>query len=261
MQKNGDENTQRELTSVVMSIAELFTYFIEKVKICVRHYGDIHWLKLHSEIQLNQLRPGELFILTDFAATMNLGANEKLNCATDCHTVAVNFVCLHNCRTVQVRNSDTNAMEEIDFFTVDVHHGMAETFSKSKKCDHVMHLSTLRALIEHYTHLFLNQDPTNLLRCIFLGTDNAPGQYRCVQAFIATAMSNVEIRHCLAVPANFKGVHDAVGKDVEQHVKNLENRGIRSATAFNAFKNCIRYGLEKNDGNTEWKKCELEGDK
>jgi len=80
-------------------------------------------------------------------------------------------------------------------------------------------------------------------------TDHAPVQYRCQQNFVKAASitrhhKGIQITHCLAVPDNFKGYHNAVGKDPAQMVKSLELVGIRSPNAEAVFKNCFER-LEK----------------
>jgi len=44
---------------------------------------------------------------------------------------------------------------------------------------------------------------------------------------IAERHKGIQVTHCLEVPDNFKGYHDAVGKDLAQMVKCLELVGIR----------------------------------
>lgn len=57
----------------------------------------------------------------------------------------------------------------------------------------------------------------------------------------------------------FKGPHDAVGTDVKEGIKKLEFLGIRSPTAYAAFKNCIDY-FDKSEDYTRWKELEKNGD-
>ena len=58
-----------------------------------------------------------------------------------------------------------------------------------------------------------------------------------------------------SVPDNFKGNHDAVGKDPAHLVRSLELVGTRSPTAQKVFENCLKK-LEKTQDATAWKKYE-----
>jgi len=78
------------------------------------------------------------------------------------------------------------------------------------------------------------------LRYLIIWTDNAPHQYRCRQNFIKVASvierhPGIKLTHRLAVVDNFKGVHDAVGKDPAHLVRKLELVGKRSPTASTKF--------------------------
>ena len=64
----------------------------------------------------------------------------------------------------------------------------------------------------------------------------------------------------MAVVDNFKGYHDAVGKDPAHLVRTLELAGIRSPTAFKVFENCFQR-LQKTDEDTEWRMLEANKDK
>ena len=102
-------------------------------------------------------------------------------------------------------------------------------------------------------------------------TDNAPGQYCCRQNFLQVASfqerhkpnlrhtCGVSLTHRLAVPDNFKGNHDSVGKDSAIKVRMLEQMGIRSPTAFHVFCN-MKYHLERSREKSDWLKWEREGD-
>ena len=58
---------------------------------------------------------------------------------------------------------------------------------------------------------------------------------------------------------NFKGFHDAIGKDPAQMTKMLELIGIRSPNAEAVFKNCYQR-LQKTREQTEWRGYELNRD-
>jgi hypothetical protein len=62
----------------------------------------------------------------------------------------------------------------------------------------------------------------------------------------------IKMSHRLAVVDNFKGIHDAVGKDPAHLVRGLELMGIRSANAYQVFINCSRC-LQRTEDETKWK--------
>lgn len=257
--KTNKANMQRELTSTSMSFGDLITHFIDTTSLYVRHYGEIVWTRRQWKIQQRNLPRDTLIIQTDFAATPNLAANEKLNCATDSHAVIDNFVCLYGREDVTVTDKDNGDKETVVVFTVDVHHFLAETFSKGKKNDHAMHNACLDALIKHYKSVWEERFGVPL-RVVIVRTDNAPHQYRCRHTIMYVAMSDIIIMHYLAVPSQFKGTHDQVGKDLKWLITKLEADGIRSPDAFTAFVNCIEEGYEKRYGDTEWKEYKDDGD-
>ena len=65
----------------------------------------------------------------------------------------------------------------------------------------------------------------------------------------------IEFVHFLAVPDNFKGFHDAVGKDPARKIKELEKIGIRLSTAFKVFVNCDQH-LTRTEDDTNWARYE-----
>ena len=152
---------------------------------------------------------------------------------------------------------------DLEVFDVDVHHYFEETYSSGKKTDHAMHNVCLDNTISLYRKEFQKRYNREL-KNVIVWTDNAPTQYRCRQNFLKVASvaerhKGIQITHRLAVVDNFKGVHDAVGKDCAQLIKNLELIGIRSPNAEAVFKNCYER-LEKSDEHTEWKGYEKEKD-
>lgn len=257
--KTNKANMQRELTSTTMSFGDLITHFIDTTSVYVRHYGEIVWTCRQWKNQQRNLPRDTLIIQTDFAATPNLTATEKLNSATDSHAVIDNFVCLYGREDVTVTDKENGHTETVVVFTVDVHHFLAETFSKGKKNDHAMHNACLDALIKHYKSVWVERFGVEL-RVVIVRTDNAPHQYRCRHAIMYVAMSDIIIMHYLAVPSQFKGTHDQVGKDLKWLITKLEADGIRSPDAFTAFTNCIEEGYEKRYGDTEWKEYKDDGD-
>ena len=216
----------------------------------------------------SRLEPDTLLIFTDFAAVMCLRAFQTKNSSVDGHCINDNFVCIYNRRSVGVKEkSGTNDCEfvsindTVQIFTVDVYHFFAETISKGKNKVHAMHNICLNKLVEMYKVIF--REKLNVeLKFIIVWTDNAPHQYCCRQNFIKIAFFDerhpgIKIIHRLAVVDNFKGFHDAVGKDPAHLVRTKELEGVRSPTGLAVFENCKEL-LKKTA--TKWKRYEESND-
>ena len=267
---NGVQNTQKELHPEEMTIQKLVDLFMAKVIECIPHYQEICWMNIMMELDLDYLPVDTLLIFTDFAAMMALRAFQTKNSSVDGHCVNDNFVCMYNKRQVVTKNKmKKNEVEagvgekSIRIFTVDVHHFFAETISKGKKADHVMHNIALDAIINHYKAVFETEMGTTL-KFVRTWTDNAPGQYRCRQNFIKVASIcechfGIHFTHRLAVVENFKGVHDGYGKGPSHLVRSLELQGIRSANAKAVFANCTER-LQRSKADTKWQQHEMNND-
>jgi hypothetical protein len=226
-------------------------------------------MKLMRDLDFSRLPDDTLLIFTDFAAVMALRALETKNSSVDAHCVNDTFVLVWKKRNVRVQGTkkDENGHEvDIDemlrIFTVDVEHFFAETLKKGKKSDHAMHNVCLNAIITKYKAIFDKEMPTPL-RHVIIWTDNAPTQYRCRQNFIKVASvaerhPDIRITHRLAVPDNFKGVWDGLGKDPVLNVKRLEKESTRSPDAETVFVNSL--GIEKTAEQTCWAGYEEKGD-
>lgn len=257
--------TQKELQSVELTIKELSVHFEKQLKKCIPHYQEILWMDHLMDTDLSQLPEDGAVMFTDFASTMDLRASQAVNSSIDGHAINCTVVILYNRRTVDVKEKKMENDIEIEtttgvqIFTVDVIHAFAPTISKGKKNDHQCHNTVFDDVIRTYKQKFESEGRT--LRHITVWTDNAPNQYRCRQNFIKTASiaerhPDIQITHRLAVVSNFKGVWDAYGKAAKYIVRLLELEGVRSATAFAVFKNCVEH-LEKSTG---WAEYERTGD-
>jgi hypothetical protein len=69
---------------------------------------------------------------------------------------------------------------------------------------------------------------------------------------------NIQMIHRLAVVDQFKGNHDAVGKDPARAIRAMELSGKRTASAKDVFVNCRV--LEKSRDDTKWSVMEQRGD-
>jgi len=269
--KDGSVGTKLlELKPKNLTIRDLVKNLQSQIELCIPHYQEICWMRHLMETDFKRLPPGTLLIFTDFASSMALRAFQTVNSSVDGHAVNDNFVCIYNRRTTTVKDKkkgengeEVETEDSIEIFTVDVHHFFGETISKGKKNDHAMHNVGFDDLTNTYKQIFIDKMGVPLEN-IIIWTDNAPNQYRCRQNFLKVASieerhPGIRVTHRLAVPHNFKGNHDAVGKDPAQIVKKLELIGIRSPTAYKVFENCFKY-LEKTDEVTQWKEYEKTGD-
>ncbi len=148
--KKGKDNTQRELTSTIMTVAELLDSFEEKLKICITHIQEIRWMKFLQDTDFTKLSPGTILIFTDYAALMALRALETKNSSVDAHAIVANFVVFSNKRVVKVKGKkkgedckEVDIEEEVTISNVDVTHYFAEMFERGKKNDHAILLCTM----------------------------------------------------------------------------------------------------------------------
>jgi hypothetical protein len=266
----GEQNTQRELSSERWTIEKLVNEFERMLEICITHCQEIRWIRHIQQTDFSRLPKNTILIFTDFAASMALRAAETKNSSADAHAVNDNFVVVYNKRSVTLETNKIRSgiveLEEADrvpltIWTCDVHHFFAETMSKGKKNDHAMHNTSLDALIKHYIPVF--ESIGTSLEVAIIWSDNAPYQYRCRQNFMKIATveerhPGIKFIHRLAVVDQFKGNHDAVGKDPARLIRSLELSGIRSENGRMVFKNCHR--LEKRGEDSEWLELERRKD-
>eukprot|EP00956_Cyclotella_meneghiniana_P028855 scaffold68305_cov22-Cyclotella_meneghiniana.AAC.1 len=266
----GEQNTQRELADERWTIERLVDEFKMMLEVCVKHCQEIRWIRHIQQTDFTRLPPNTLLIFTDFAASMALRAAEAKNSSVNAHAVNDNFVVVYNKRTVKLKERkkrkhievlNEDEQEDLTIWTCDVHHFFAESMSKGKKNDHAMHNTSLDAVIKKYAEVF--ETLGNKLEVVIVWSDNAPTQYRCRQNFIQVASveerhPGIVIIHRTAVVDQFKGNHDAVGKDAAVLVRSLELAGIRSPNAEMVFVNCHR--LETRHEESEWHDYEIRGD-
>jgi len=100
--KNGKDNTQQELTSKVMTVAQLIDHFVKLLHICIPHIQEIRWIKHLQDTDFTKMSPGTILIFTDYAALMALRARQAKNSSVDAHAICDNFVILWNKRVVNV---------------------------------------------------------------------------------------------------------------------------------------------------------------
>jgi hypothetical protein len=260
--KKGKHNAQKELTPVFKNFPDLIDYFLSTVQRCIPHHVNVIWQYIQTDVILSQLREDEAYVSTDFAATADLCAVEKLNSSTNAHCNICNMLVIYNKREVMVKTILKNGSEICEMITVydvNVYHSLAETFEKGKKNDHVMHTATLNHVLERTSRKFIERDPTKPLKRVIIHTDNCPSQYRCRQTLMHTAVSDLQITHNFAVVGNFKGPHDAVRKDVKEVIMKRELEGNRSKDGLDAFRTCDHYFREVRE-QPQWKVHEAKND-
>jgi len=91
-QTKGQQNTQRELCSVEMTVSDLVDKYIESLKECIPHYQEICWLRILQLTDFARLPKNTLLIFTDFAASMCLRAFQTKNSSVDGHAVNDNVL-------------------------------------------------------------------------------------------------------------------------------------------------------------------------
>ena len=251
---NGQQNTQLELTDKTMTRNEFLDHFKECLAECKPHHHNIKWTNWVKDHDIRTLADDACIILTDFGATTNLKAIETLNCATDAHLVCCNAVVLSKRRTVITRNGED--AEEVQIYTCKHYHFLAGTETKGKKADHAMSRVCVDQIID-------DMKEEGITTFIYW-TDNAPHQYKCRQTFFADASvterhgEGIKIIHRFAVVSQFKGPHDAAGKDIGRTLAKLEKKGIRSPNAYRAFVNLnAEFNSERNGVKRKnWKELE-----
>ena len=96
-------------------------------------------MRIITDICFATLGPGATLIFTDCAAVLALRAFEAKNSSADGHAVNDNFVIIRKrrkCTIQEKKKTDGNEIieeKELNIFTVNVHHFIAETTLKGKK--------------------------------------------------------------------------------------------------------------------------------
>lgn len=259
--------TQSELQDENMPISQLITEFKKKLNDCRPHYQMMRWVALCEKIMMDTLPADAIAQKVDFGAVIDLYAEQKLNCNVNNHANVENSVTYSNHRTVtvQVDKRDANgniyqAPETNTIFTVNVFHFICNSQTKGKKNDHVMHNTDQEAIMEYFTREFESRGIQ--LRKVYKGTDRCGTQYNCRQSHLQTAAvaenwSGVEVELMLHVKSQFKGPHDAAGKEVKYLVRKREQDGERVHDGWALF----LAAMEHLDGPTDtpWAEYEATG--
>jgi hypothetical protein len=85
--KKGEQNTQLEVTEGNEKVSTILIRLLESLAAARKHYNELQWSRIVRNIQIDTLQDDELFILTDFSATMDLKARQTDTCSQDAHAV------------------------------------------------------------------------------------------------------------------------------------------------------------------------------
>jgi len=261
---SGKQNMQLELTEKEMKLCEMAKLFQKRIKECIPHIIKIEWINAVRSFDIKNVGPSNIVIMTDFAATLDLKAIEKVNSSVDAHAFLVNYIVISNRRDATVQFRSRNGEENFKSVSIndcDVLQYFGSTMSKGKKNDYVTHNACLKEIIKRYIKEF--EERGQKLSFVILWTDNCPNQYKCKENFVGILkieeLFGILVAHCFAIKDNFKGVWDGAGKVVKNYLWRLEQQNTRSATAFECFKNTKNEEFEFDDRET-WRKHELAKD-
>jgi hypothetical protein len=262
--KNGEPNTQIELSEEKYPMSNVVKKLIEQLETCRKHYKEYSWINLMRRIDTNTFKANELNVYTDFSASLNLRADQAICGATDRHAVLAIFVILHSRRDVTVQKDGKDVSISVN--ECDVWYFFGDTLSKGKKNDYVFHNACLEHIAKHYRDEYeqAGKPPINLIR---VWTDNCAGQYKCRHNFwrIATFPSRVagiRIVHRFAQKYQFKGVWDAAGKVIKELIRQLELENKRLPSAWKCVEQ-LTGELEKpksKNAKKDWKGLEEKHD-
>ena len=253
--KSGEQRTQLELTETLLPLKAVVKRLSKQLVKARKHHNETKWSANVQRIDEENIPAGEIWIGTDFSATMNLKASFTDNCSEDAHAVLDIFVVLSEQRPVTIEVGKTGRKRTNWIYAVDVWYFFGDSLSKGKKNDHVFHNTCIDFLTEKYKAR-MRMKGIELVG-ITIWTDNCSGQYKCRQNFwkIATFYSRNEVlvKHRFAQKYHFKGVWDAAGKVIKQMIVKGEYSKERSATAYDCFDN-VRLKVNKLKYN--WRELE-----
>jgi len=266
VKKNGQANTQLELSRTIVPVNEAMDKMMKQLVTCIQHVGEYRWRNHIKKLDLTMSNPLHTRVIcTDFGATLDLSAIEKDNSSVDNHAVICIFFVLTNWRRVPFRKTENNTMDEAIVSDCDKWIILGDTISKGKKNDHVFHNACLTYIIKNGDAARESLGQSKILNNI-VHTDNCPTQYKCQQNFwhVAAAADTIDARiiHKFASKYRFKGSWDATGKIVKSCILKNELKMNRCANAYDCYINLKRDlshdGKEKNK--QKWLEWEEKGD-
>jgi hypothetical protein len=168
--ERGVPNTQLELAPSWLTLAHLIQRFTKQLKICRTHFIETKWINRMRLIDVQAPQPHELLVCTDFSATLDLMAKQKMNSSVDSHAVLAIYVILHSPEKVTVKLAN-DTTQEVNYNECDVWYFFGSSMSAGKKTDRaVLHNECLSHIIQHY-----NQEGPKF-KCLKCWTDNCSGE-------------------------------------------------------------------------------------
>ena len=152
--KNGQQNTQLELGLSKCAVKDVVIKLVKSLGINRLHQAEYEWRNWMRKIDLTNSHPDiHRIIYTNFGATLDLSAIEKDNCSVNNHAAVCILFVVTNWRNVKFKKKNENGNnieDETIINDCDKWIFFADTISKGKKNDHVMHNSCLTYLIKYY---------------------------------------------------------------------------------------------------------------
>ena len=169
-------NTIKELKCRAGTVEEFKAKFFQVFEKYKAHYFKYKWLNLCRHEDMMCLKPGEIFIQTDYSAQPVLDSQDKLNSVGHGVCVLSCWVILHSPRD-EYYIDDKGENKCYRFYECDHVRVVSPSTGKCKDQDWFLHCKVFEYLIGEYKRKI-----PNLSKAI-VWTDGAPNQYKCRQNF------------------------------------------------------------------------------
>jgi hypothetical protein len=179
-----------------MTLSNVAILFHKRIKECIPHVINIEWMNAVRSFDVNNVGPNNIVIMTDFSATLDLKAIEKVNSSVDAHAFLDNFIVISNRRDATVQIHSRNGEENLKLMSIndcDVLQYLGSTMSKGEKNDYVTHNACLKDIIRRYIKEF--EERQQELTFVIVWTDNCPNQYKCKENFVGILKIEEKIWH------------------------------------------------------------------
>ena len=218
---------QLEIVEVSMNGKELIQHLIECANAAIPHEWNIRWNTHARQICINTYKEGTLNIMTDFSAVLDHDVQDRLNTAVPCHSNQYVVLASYSPSIITV-GKVTNRVQMNDVWHCwSAQGGVLEANS-------YYHSIVMRHLVEHYTHLDINQ--------LNIFTDGCAEQYKSRRnAYFISELAmeyNITVTHNYAPTASFKTMVDGQGDLVKSTYRTLERNeveGTRCPTTYDLF--------------------------
>ena len=92
VKKNGEANTQLELSRTIVSVNEVIDKLMKQLVICIQHVGEYRWRNLINFFDITMSNPVTTRVIyTNFGAISDLSVAEKDNLSVDNNAVICIF--------------------------------------------------------------------------------------------------------------------------------------------------------------------------